>query len=714
MTSTYFRAGALACVLLASTALASPAFGQSAPSAPPPLHDNVDANGVDLVTGKFRYGFTEAVIGSGEGAISLQRFAGDDGFRTNWSGGLYTAPDGFVYAEFGGLADSFSCTGATCTSRTGNGATLVGNVYIARDGTQVEYLTSGQYPLQGYDCPNGVARGDCAIPVSVTRPSGMKFTVHWTMVDKCTVVAPDCEGGIGTTFYRFEGVSSSAGYSFDVGYLTNNPGNAAAPQPDWYKKTGVSFANSETACTSACPSLTYSTSGAFTITDNIGRQWKPGSSSVQFPGDNSPSLVATISSGVVTSVTNRGVTTSYSRSVAGNVSTMTVTDALSNSRVIKGDIAKGRVTSVKDELDRTTSFQYDSDGRLTRTTMPEGNYVELSYDARGNVTQSKAVAKTAGTPPDIITTASYPASCTNPKTCNQPLWTKDAKLKQTDYTYDANHGGVVTVTAPEPTAGAVRPQTRFGYTLTVPPVAGQPSIYLPTSVSACQTLSSCTDGADETRQVTSYAGNLLPQTVTARNGTGTLSATQTMTYDPAGNVLTVQGPLGAAYTTTYRYDGARRQVGIISPDPDGGGALKRRATRITYRPDSQVSKQELGNVNGTTDPRLGRVCTATGNRHRLQLERPAADLEIVGRVGRNDAAGQLRRAWAARMLGGADEPAALRRASFQRLHLDHARLVWPRPDHQDHLRRRGPGNPAPGRGRSGGPGSGRSDLHLHR
>lgn len=596
--------------LLATTALAVPAGAQTAPSGPPPLHNNVDGNGVDLVTGKFRYGFTEAVHGSGDGAISLMRFWGDNGFRTNWSGGLYTGSDGFIYAEFGGLADSFSLSGGVYTSRTGNGATLVGYgtgfTYTAPDGTQVTYQNSSEenlYPLQGYDCPNGTQRGDCAIPVSVTRPNGMKFKVNWTIVEKCTVQAPDCEGGIGTGFYRFQGVSSAAGYSFNVTYLAANPGTGDAPQTNWYKKTGVTFANSVTACTSACPSLTYTTTAPLTITDNIGRVWIPGSSSIQFPGDSSPSVVATITSGVVTSVTNHGVTTNYSRSVAGNVVTMTVTDALSHSRVVTGDLAKGRITSVQDELGRTTSFQYDSSGRLTRTMLPEGNYTQLTYDSRGNVTETRSVAKSGSGLADVVATASYPATCTNAKTCNKPTSTTDPRGNVTDYTYDSNHGGVLTVTAPAPTGGAVRPQTRFGYTLTSAPVAGEPSIYMLTSTSACQTTASCTGGADEAKSTIGYSGNLLPTTATAGNGTGTLTATVTSTYDPEGNLLTVDGPLsGTADTTTYRYDGGRRRVGTISPDPDGASALKRRAVRITYRPDSQVSKQESGNVNGTTDP----------------------------------------------------------------------------------------------------------------
>lgn len=75
-----------------------------------------------------------------------------------------------------------------------------------------------------------------------------------------------------------------------------------------------------------------------------------------------------------------------------------------------------------------------------------------------------------------------------------------------------------------------------------------------------------------------------------------------MTYDRFGNLDTVDGPLsGTADTTKYRYDAARQLVGEIAPDPDGTGALKHRAVRVTWRSDGQVSKRELGTVNSQSD-----------------------------------------------------------------------------------------------------------------
>jgi len=74
-----------------------------------------------------------------------------------------------------------------------------------------------------------------------------------------------------------------------------------------------------------------------------------------------------------------------------------------------------------------------------------------------------------------------------------------------------------------------------------------------------------------------------------------------MTYDALGNLLTVDGPLsGTDDTTRYRYNGARQVVGVVGPDPDGGGSLHHRAVRATYT-DGLPTKVEQGNVNSQSD-----------------------------------------------------------------------------------------------------------------
>jgi RHS repeat-associated protein len=300
-------------------------------------------------------------------------------------------------------------------------------------------------------------------------------------------------------------------------------------------------------------------------------------------------------------VTNEGVTNSYSRAVSGNIATMTVTDPVSFSRVVTSDLTIGRPTSSKDELNQTTSFEYDSNGRLTRTTLPEGNNSQFAYDSRGNVTTLTQAAKPGSPLANIVTSASYDAACTAIVKCNKPNSTTDAKGNVTNYTYDATHGGVLTVTRPAPATGAVRPQTRITYSQ-VTAVPGEP-VYLPTAVSACQTSATCSGTADEARTTIGYnTSNLLPVTMSRGNGTGTLTATTGLTYDSIGNLSTVDGPLpGTADTTKYRYNAARQAIGVTSPDPDGGGALKMRAVRDSYT-NGLLTKQELGTVNSQSDP----------------------------------------------------------------------------------------------------------------
>ncbi|MGX1747962.1 RHS repeat-associated core domain-containing protein, partial [Brevundimonas sp. NPDC055311] len=248
-------------------------------------------------------------------------------------------------------------------------------------------------------------------------------------------------------------------------------------------------------------------------------------------------------------------------------------------------------------------------------TQPEGDYGELTYDARGNVTQVLHAPKPGTGLANITTSAVYPASCANPVTCNQPTSTTDALGNITNYTYDAAHGGVLTITAPAPAAGTARPQTRITYAPQTAwyknasgvLVAAPSAVTLPVSISECVTGASCAGAANEVKTSIVYgasgvANNLLPTSVTTGAGNGSLSATTTMTYTPNGDVATVNGPLaGTADTTLYRYDNARQLIGVVGPDPDGTGPLLRRAERYTYNPRGQVTLAEVGTVTGTSD-----------------------------------------------------------------------------------------------------------------
>ncbi|HEV7659163.1 MAG TPA: hypothetical protein VGO55_04890, partial [Allosphingosinicella sp.] len=490
MTKTLLRAGALSCALLASTALTAPALAQELPR-----YNQLDSNGVDLVTGEFSFSLPEGSIGSGPGALTLMRnWAGSAGWTDNWSGILYSDTEGSVVVEFGTYADRFTVSGPPLafTSTKSDGATLEiltdSYRYRSRDGTTIIFkVVDLDYDAEfhGPVCDRGGGSG-CGIPVQIQRPDGMTYTLNWDLERRQ-------QGGIWFTYPRFRGVANSANYSFTVNYATNTPGSGE-PVANWYVRTGAQFTNLDGAPASL-PTATYSavSSTVLDVTDIAGDTWRlttaPTAIGIRRPGSGSDDVSATLSSGLVTQVVNDGVTTGYSRSVSGSTVTTTATlidgdgGTTDPQTVVVADSDVGRITSVTDPLSHQTSFQYDGSGRLTRTTAPEGNYTAYGYDGRGNLTETRAVAKSGSGLPDMVMTASYDSTCSNVVTCNQPNSVTDARGNTTNLTYDSTHGGVLTVTAPAPGGSGDRPQTRLSYTQ-VTAVTGQP-VYLQTGVSAC-------------------------------------------------------------------------------------------------------------------------------------------------------------------------------------------------------------------------------------
>lgn len=593
----------LSAALLASAAVIVPQVANAA--TPPPQFTAIDQNGVDVTTALPFVSFEEGGIGTGEGALRMRRtWAAGAGWTDNWTGGLFTVTSGGTtkfYAQLGGVSDVFTpTTGGNFTSDQRMGAKLTtlanGNyLYTARDGTTVEFLGT---PFNQQDAPcAGSDANSCRVPITITKPNRLKFNFTYDTAM--------------SVFKRLANVSNSAGYSFTVTYATNNPGTGSQPAVMWFWRTGITFTNSVNP-PSPQPTISYayaSGTSEIDVTDPGGRTWVLKTDrglldSIQAPS-NGRSLTYnynhddTLQSAMIRGA--RATTTTYSRVISGSTATVTSTDALNNASVAVVDLSTGRLTSFTDPLNRTTSYRYDTSGRLTRTTMPEGNYAQLNYDSRGNVLTTTRIAKSGSGLANIVTSAGFDTTCANPITCNRPNSATDAKGNVTNYTYDSTHGGALTVTQSAPTTGAVRPQTRYSYSQVTS--ASGDLVYKLTGVSACQTTASCAGTADETKTVTAYNTNLLPTTVSRGDGTGTLTATTTNTYYSTGNLNTVDGPLPSTDDTTkFRYDAVDELVGVVGPDPDGAGAMKMRATRITYQPDGQISKKEIGTVNSQSDP----------------------------------------------------------------------------------------------------------------
>lgn len=620
-------------ILIATTilcsGLASPVRAQDSK---PPRYENIDANGVDLVTGEFTLTVPNGSIGSGDEQLTLVQYLRNLRWRDNWTFEFQQTSSGGVTIGFGDTLDGFARVSGQFVSDKRDGAQLTADVngnfhYVARDGTEIDFRTTDDvdsYPLAGQGCGGPSVGVKCGIPTAVTQPNGAKYYFEWEMSSVCNLGPNDeCASGVG--YYRLASIIGPVGNRIDFTYQSNASDGVTVPPEAWFRRIGASFVDAGQSCGLSCPTVTYARSVDVsdpshiaeinTITDLAGGQWRVlfenGGAAIRVkrPKSSSDNITATLGSHAVTSLNVDGIVTTYNRSVVGTTATTVATDAQAHSTTVVSDTTGGRIRSVTDALNRSTVIDYDSNGRVLKVTQPEGDYLQMSYDARGNVTEQRRVAKPGSGLPDIVTSATFSPTCTNTKICNQPLSTSDAKGGVTDYTYDPSHGGVLTVTAPAPVAGATRPQTRYSYAALVAHSVENSTVYEIAETSVCRNSASCVGSADETKTINSYAPQvagsanyLVPATVTQIAGNGSVSSSSAISYDLTGNVVAVDGPLpGNADTTSYRYDAMRRRIGTILPDPDGAGPLKRQATRTTYDANGAPTLDETGTVTGTSD-----------------------------------------------------------------------------------------------------------------
>lgn len=245
----------------------------------------------------------------------------------------------------------------------------------------------------------------------------------------------------------------------------------------------------------------------------------------------------------------------------GAAGQITVTDPLSG--ITKASASGGNLSSYIDPLNRTTTFGYSDTlfegetGFLTAVFYPEGNkYWVETYDTRGNLTEVRLKAKTGSGLTDLVETRTYPATCTNRKTCNKATSKTDARGNTTDYTYDTNHGGLLTETGPA--VNSIRPQKRYTYAQRYAWIKNSGGTYsqaatpvwLLTQEEFCKTTaasgSGCAGGAsDEVVTTYDYGPNSGPNNLLLRGQVVTADGTSRRTcysYDFAGNRISQTSP----------------------------------------------------------------------------------------------------------------------------------------------------------------------------
>lgn len=636
---------------------ASPVAAQATPTIPPPEpYSLVDPNGVSLASGSISVNSPQIAVGQpGQGGLSFS--ASYDSSANEWRPsvlGMVSRPAPvpgsppyplYTVTVMGGSPGVFWFdTGTNTFERVEGDGTLVDSggvlTYTALDGSVAVFGGGGTY--SPFLANNGLIS-------TLTRPDGEVLTFTYTSI----AMTPSLNQA-----RRLQSVTNNLGYQIHFQYGSDSW------SPAWYRMVKVTALNNgvdwcaptANTCTftRTWPSLTFAQTGSNpaapterSVTDALNRTTRLISPAGRLTGVARPSTPTgqnlTIGWGNftggyrVTSVADGAGTWDYDYTLpvdptpVSTITTTTVDGPLDTDVVVEttSTIPAGpfetsqrvtRLLSVTNALSQTTAYDYDIYGtfRLSKITFPEGNHVDYGYTNRGDLNSVTRHGKPGSGLTPTSVSAVFPSCVSNPVLCGRPTSVTDARGNVTDYTYSTVHGGLLTVTAPTPTTGAVRPQTRYVWddlsawrrtSVSSTQVQAAP-VWRPVETSACQTLTTCDGLTDEILTTTVYqagsasvASNLLPVSASSGAGDGSLTATVSTTWDVNGDAVLVDGPLpGVADVTRTLFDAMRQPVGTIAPDPDGAGALPNPATRTTWNLDGQPTSGEQGTTAGQTDP----------------------------------------------------------------------------------------------------------------
>lgn len=449
---------------------------------PPPEKPQVDGNGVDVQSLTPSYERSVLSIGpKGPGGLDFSILytgaAPRDNLYTmiagNDNGGSATATvqigsfaENFLAPSFPSMGDGSSFSGAAAE----------GYNFRQKDGTDTAFTQLFIVAPDGDFGTNGWWMAD-----SITRPNGVQTSFHYRSVNI----------GPGQQAVRIQSVTTNMGYQFKYNYASNT--YDGTPGSGYFTLTSIVAINNAVeycdpnadtcSLTGAWPQLHYltGTSDGGVTDANGGTTYivpsychTPQHVTIQTPDHTSPNYDYTLTPSpfpsppgpcVVTSATVNGKTTNYALNFpAGGTQVVTSTGPLSQQYSYTAISNVPGITKKVDPLGRTTTYTYDAFNRLLSVTPPEGNTTNYTYDSNGNVLQITLHPKTGSGSTPLSESWTYGSSpCyVSPKTCNQPDTHTDPRGNVTTYSYDANHGGVLTETDPAD-ANGIHPVKRYAY-----------------------------------------------------------------------------------------------------------------------------------------------------------------------------------------------------------------------------------------------------------
>ncbi len=302
----------------------------------------------------------------------------------------------------------------------------------------------------------------------------------------------------------------------------------------------------------------------------------------------SPAAATLLAEATSTYTSPNGNTTTLRPDWAGLGQTGVQIDALGD--VVTNDLnSNGLATVTIDQVNRVTSYVYDSHGNMGTEVYADGNYIAYTYNSDA-----------------------------------EPLTYRNADGNTYNYTY--NSGGNLTVVEDPIGNRTTMTYTSTGQVQSITDADDNTTTYQYDSQDRLTTVTN----ADNTTILYSYnsQGNVIKVTDERNNvttysydamnrETGTTSAVggvTTLTYDSGGNLIEDQEPTPAgqaARTTTYAYDSMNRVTTVT--DPLG--------YQTVYKYDGD------GNLISTTDP-MGRITTTNYD----ALDRPTVTIDPMNNV----------------------------------------------------------------------------------
>jgi hypothetical protein len=555
--------------LLATLFVAAPASAQYEP----PKQMTLSPLGVDLSDGRFSYKTTDLSIGP----LTLERsflggrtIAGSNYFGPNWThnyaiyvvekdrskmDGVYVVLGRgvvhFTYSGYGG--GTYPCWNPDCDGAT---LALVNGAFVYTDAQGNVYTFTSSvsaFPVNNSSPPYRAQR-----IARIDHADGHTLTYIY--------------GG-----QQLRQIASNYGYSlvFEYSGSTNSIAKACG-----YNRA-VTYVTAASTCAGAALAVSYGygASNVTNVVDVLGRNWgydysgadltcvrQVNSSACQVANTYEPDVgvkpwavkTQTTPDGAVSNYLYQPVDPEYVQNPGDPPPTSAARYTGPEGIEVWAEFSGGLLANYN-QNGRQTALQWDG-VELAKLTHPEGNSVSYGWRGGEKVVQSWQAKPNSGIAP-ISAGSGFPdlqsPECTTPprKLCNKPVWRKDYKGNQTDFTYEP-HGAVKTETGPA--VGGVRPQVRYEYALRRAWVSNggghspeAVSIWLPSRKAFCATGAAsgwgCALPGDEVVTTYDYGPDSGPNNLLLRSETVTAGGASRRTcfgYDWMGNEISTTRPSG--------------------------------------------------------------------------------------------------------------------------------------------------------------------------